>query len=71
MAPDIKVKNIKEKYFNSQTGACEWSSGSEHGEESLHCSPAMAHQVCHHLDGQHGSIVLDSQSWEGMESVCS
>ena len=23
-----------------------------------------------HLDGQHGSIVLVNQSWEGMESVC-
>ena len=29
----------------------------------------MAHQVCNHLDGQHGSIVLDNQSREGMESV--
>ena len=62
-ALDIKVKDSKEKYFDSQTVACEWSYGSEHGQESLHYSSAMAHQVCHHLDGQHGNTVLDNQSW--------
>lgn len=50
-APAIKFKNIKEKYLDSQNGACEWSYGNEHGIGHLHCSPAMAHQDCHHLDG--------------------
>ena len=61
---------FKEKYFNSQTWFQEWSYGSEYGEEPWHCSSPMAHQIYHHLDGQNSGVVLDNQSWEGMESVC-
>ena len=59
-APKIKVKNIKEKHFDSQTGAYKWSYGSEHGKESFHCSPVMARHVNHHSDGQYSSLVMDN-----------
>ena len=70
-ASDLKVADIKEKYINSKTEAREWPHGSKHGEEPLHCSPAMDHQIQRHLDGQYGSTILDNQSWERMEGVCS
>ncbi|KAJ7389446.1 hypothetical protein OS493_031691 [Desmophyllum pertusum] len=42
----------------------------KHGEEPARCPSALAHQVYHYLDGQHGCIVLDNQSCKGVNGKC-
>ena len=43
----------------------------EIGKQSLHCFPAMANEVCHHVDRQHGITVLDNKSWGRYEKYFS
>lgn len=62
--------DIKEEYFYTKTGTCQWSYGSSYGKEPARCSLLFVHHVYYYLDGQFGSITFNNQSHKTMESVC-